>query len=390
MLDRTGFKRRRFQDLFDEIEDKAKEAFGENINTSERSPLGIILRLFAWFLAMIWGTAEDVYNSGYKNTAQGNNLDRLGPYSGVTRILEQWSSGTVLISGTPGRTEDTGFQVATETGIYFETTESFTVGTDGTATVPVEALEPGSKGNVAAGSIVIIVNPNPDITAVTNPERTQGGREKETDAEFRDRMDQAVAGGGAASLDALRGALLRLENVRAAAVIENNTILTDSAGRPAKSYQAYVLGGDDQTIAQTIFDKGAAGIESHGDIAMQVMDLGGYPHTVKFSRAQEVALQIEVAVTRNDSYPANGDDLIRSALVRYVGGEDVGSYYNGLNMGAQVVYTRLISAVYSVTGVEDVDIRVGTGGAMGTGNVAIEPFQVAQVKASDIEVTSHV
>lgn len=390
MLDRTGFKRRRFQDLYDEIEDKAKEAFGENINTSERSPLGIILRLFAWFLAMIWGTAEDVYNSGYKNTAQGNNLDRLGPYSGVTRILEQWATGTVTISGTPGRTEDAGFQVATETGIYFETTEPFSVGADGMATVPVEALEPGSNGNVAAGSITIIVNPNPDITAVTNPERTQGGREKETDDEFRDRMDQAVAGGGAASVDAIRGALLRLESVRAAAVIPNYTMQTDNAGRPPKSFQAYVLGGDDQTIAQTILDNGSAGIEPHGDIVIPVTDLGGYTHTIKFSRAVEVSLQIEVEVSRNDSYPANGDDLIRSALVRYVGGEDGGSYYNGLNMGAQVVYTRLISAVYSVTGVEDVDIRVGTGGTMGTGNIAIEPFQVAQVSASDIEVTSHV
>jgi len=390
VLDRTGFKRRRFQDLYDEIEDKAKEAFGENINTSERSPLGIILRLFAWFLAMIWGVAEDVYNSAYKNTAGGNNLDRLGPYSGVTRILEQWATGSVIISGTPGRTEEAGFQVATKTGVYFETIDPFTIGTNGTATVKIEALAPGSQGNVAAGSITIIVNPNPDITAVTNPERTQGGREKETDAEFRDRMDQAVAGGGAASLDALRGALLRLENVRAAAVIENNTIQTDSAGRPPKSYQAYVLGGDDQTIAKTIFDKGAAGIESYGDISVEVTDLGGYPHIVKFSRAEEVALKIQVDVTKNDSYPADGDDLIRSALVRYVGGEDGGSYYNGLNMGAPVVYTRLISAVYSVTGVEDVVIRVGTGGTMGTENVHIEPFQVAQVKAEDIEVTSHV
>lgn len=390
MLDRTGFKRRRFQDLYDEIEDKAKEAFGENINTSERSPLGIILRLFAWFLAKLWGTAEDVYNSGYKNTAEGNNLDRLGPYSGVTRILEQWATGAVTITGTPGRTEEAGFQVATETGVYFETIEPFTIGTDGTANAKIEALAPGSQGNVAAGTITIIVNPNPDITAVTNPERTQGGREKETDAEFRDRMDQAVAGGGAASLDALRGALLRIENVRAAAVIENNTMKPDSAGRPPKSYQAYVLGGDDQTIAQAIFEKGAAGIESYGDIAKQVTDLGGYQHTVKFSRAVEVALKIKVEVTKNDSYPADGDELIRSALVRYVGGEDGGSYYNGLNMGAQVVYTRLISAVYSVTGVEDVVVRVGTGDQLGTDNVHIEPYQVAQVKAEDIEVTSHV
>ncbi|QCT03281.1 baseplate protein [Paenibacillus algicola] len=390
MLDRTGFKRRRFQDLFEEMEDKARETFGDQINTSERSPLGIILRLFAWFLAKLWGTAEDVYNSGYKNSAAGNNLDRLGPYSGVTRILEQWATGEVVLTGTAGKTIETGFQAATETGVYFETLEDVVIGPAGTVTAAIEALDSGSQGNVAAGAITIIVNPNPDITAVSNPERTQGGREKETDAEFRDRMDQAVAGGGAASLDALRGALLRLDNVRAAAVIENNTMQADPVGRPAKSYQAYVLGGDDQAIAEMIFQKGAAGIESHGDITVQVPDLGGYVHDVKFSRAEEVQLQISVDVTKNDSYPADGDEQIRSALVRYVGGEDGGSYYNGLNMGASVIYTRLISAVYSVPGVEDVSVLVGSGNNLQPANVQIQPFQVAQVRATDIEVISHV
>ncbi|QCT02733.1 baseplate protein [Paenibacillus algicola] len=390
MLDRTGFKRRRFQDLFEEMEDKARETFGDQINTSERSPLGIILRLFAWFLARIWGTAEDVYNAGYKNTAAGNNLDRLGPYSGVTRILEQWATGEVVLTGTAGKSVEAGFQAATEMGVYFETLEDVVIGPDGTVTAAIEALDSGSQGNVAAGAITIIVNPNPDITAVSNPERTQGGREKETDAEFRDRMDQAVAGGGAASLDALRGALLRLDNVRAAAVIENNTMQADPVGRPAKSYQAYVLGGDDQAIAEMIFQKGAAGIESHGDITVQVPDLGGYVHDVKFSRAEEVQLQISVDVTKNESYPADGDEQIRSALVRYVGGEDGGSYYNGLNMGASVIYTRLISAVYSVPGVEDVSVLVGSGNNLQPANVQIQPFQVAQVRATDIEVISHV
>lgn len=386
MLDSTGFKRKRFQDLFDEMEDKAKEAWGENINTSARSPLGIILRLFAWFLASVWSLAESVYNSGYKNTADGANLDRLGPFIGTTRILEQWAIGKVLIRGTPGHSEAAGFQVATESGVYFEALENFTIDEDGTVLVDVEALESGAGGNVAAETITIIVNPNPDITSVINPERTQGGREKETDAEFRDRWDETVAGGGAASLPAIEAVLLKLEGVRAAKVIQNVSSLPDDAGRPPKSFQAYVLGGQDQAIGEAIFEKGAAGIEPYGDIVVSVNDMGGYPHEVAFSRAVEVDLQIRIELRSNASYPVNGDELIRSALVRYIGGEDQGSYYNGLNMGSPVIYTKLISTVYSVSGIDDLTIEIGPAGAMGTGNVSVQPYQVPQISTESIEV----
>lgn len=391
MLDSTGFKRLRFDDLFAQMEDKAKEAFGDTVNTSVRSPLGIILRIFAWFLAIIWSTAEDVYNSGYIPTATGNNLDRLGPQVGITRTLAQWASGELTITGTAGYVVPAGFRAATASGVIFETLTSVTL-TSGSGTVAVEALEAGSGGNWGAGMITVIVNPVPDITSVTNAAPTTGGREKETDAEFRNRFDQSVAGGGAASVDALRGSLLRLTAVRAATIIENTGMTVDSSGRPPKSFQAYVLGGDDQEIAETIFATKSGGIESYGAISKQVNDLGGQAHTVKFSRASEVAIKASVTVTKNDQYPVDGDEQIRNAIIRYIGGTDAsGSYYNGLSMGAAVVYTRLISAVYSVAGVDDVALTVGkVSGSLGGSNVPIQPYEVAQTTAVQIVVSSHV
>ncbi|ULO08942.1 baseplate J/gp47 family protein [Paenibacillus sp. 19GGS1-52] len=391
MLDSTGFKRLRFDDLFAQMEDKAKETFGDTINTSIRSPMGIILRIFAWFLAIIWSTAEDVYNSGYIPTATGNNLDRLGPQVGITRTLAQWASGQITITGIPGYVVPAGFRASTASGVVFETLEAVTL-TAGTGTVAIEALEAGAGGNWGTGMITVVVNPVPDIINVINAAPITGGREKETDAEFRNRFDQSVAGGGAASVDALRGGLLRLPTVRAAAVIENTTMTTDSVGRPAKSFQSYVLGGDEQEIADTIFATKSGGIESYGAISVQVEDLGGQPHTVKFSRAAEVAIKVSVTVTKNDQYPADGDEQVRSAIIRYIGGTDaVGSYYNGLSMGGSVVYTRLISAVYSVEGVEDVALTVGkVTGSLGSSNVVTQAYEVAQTTAAQTTVSSHV
>lgn len=389
MLDKTGFKRKRFDDLFSEMEDKSKETFGDKINTSERSPLGIILRIFAWFLSKLWGTAEDVYNSGYINSAEGNSLDRLGPYVGITRVLDQYSVGTIQLIGTPGVTIAEGFQVATETQVYFETLEDATFDSSGKISVRIEAMESGQSSNVGVGTITVIVNPNPDVTGVTNLQATTSGREKMTDAEFRDYFTQSVAGGGAATVDALIGALLRVESVRSATVIQNYSSFMDASGRPPHSHQAYVLGGRDEDIAQAIFSTSAAGIESYGDIVKLVKDIGGYEHEVKFSRAEEVALKVSVDITKNEQYPANGDALIRSAIVLYIGGEDGGSYYNGLSMGSPVIYKKIIAAVNKIEGIEDFTLLIGES-VLAEGNITLERYQVAQIRTADIEVNSHV
>ncbi|MEK4062207.1 MULTISPECIES: baseplate J/gp47 family protein [unclassified Paenibacillus] len=391
MLDSKGFKRLRFDDLLGQMEDKAREAFGDTVNTSARSPLGIILRIFAFFLAAIWTMAEDVYNSGYIPTATGNNLDRLGPQVGITRTLAQWSAGELTIIGTSGYVVPAGFRAATADGVVFETMADVTL-TGGVEKVAIEALDAGASGNVAAGAITVVVNPVPEITGITNAAAVTGGREKETDAEFRNRFDLSVAGGGAASVDALRGALLRMPAVRAATIIENTGISPDAAGRPPKSFEAYVLGGDEQEIANAIFATKSGGVEAHGNITKQVEDLGGLMHTVKFSRAAEVNIKVSVNVTKNAQYPVDGDDQIRGAILRYIGGVDAaGSYYNGLSMGNPVVYTRLIGAVYSVEGVEDIVLTVGkVSDSLGSGNVAIQPYEVAQTTAVQIAVDSHV
>lgn len=54
MLDKNGFRRKTYDDLLDEMSDKAKELFGDNINLSTRSFIGILVRLYAWFLSLLW------------------------------------------------------------------------------------------------------------------------------------------------------------------------------------------------------------------------------------------------------------------------------------------------------------------------------------------------
>ena len=387
-LDSTGFKRKRFADLFAEIETKAKEVFGPQLNTSERSPMGILLRLVAWFLSFIWQLAEDVYNAGYVNTANGANLSRLGPYVGITRIQPTQATGSITLTGTAGTMVSAGFRLATSGAVLFETTEAITIGGGGTGSGSIRAVAPGRGGNAAAGQITVIVNPLPGVTAASNPADTVGGREIETDTEFRDRFNLSVAGGGAGTIDSIRAALLRVPGVRAATVIENYTSTTDAEGRPSKSFEAYVLGGAAADIGQTILTTKAAGIEPWGDESVTVKDAGGFDHVMKFSYAEQVQVYIRLTVTTNSSYPVDGAAQLTSAIIRYIGGEDAdGTLYVGLNMGDDIIHSRLIAAAYGVPGVTDVIAELSEDGVeWSAANFEIAAAAVAQTSYNIIEV----
>ncbi|MDC0761703.1 baseplate J/gp47 family protein [Brevibacillus sp. AG] len=387
MLDEKGFKRKRFADLFAEMEAKAKEAFGEKVNTSDRSPLGIILRMFAWFLSKLWQSTEDVYNSAYPNTAQGASLYRLGPYAGIRRLTAGKAVGVLSLTGTPNYTEVSGFKVS-DGRIVFETIEPVALGSDGKGTAKIRAMEAGSMGNLPAGTITTVVNPNGDITSVTNLLPTTRGRDLETEREFRDRFSISTEGRGKGTIPAIRKALMEVPGVRAAAVVENYTNVTDSAGRPSKSIEAYVLGGDKYDIGQTIFENKGGGIEPYGTQTVTVKDDAGVSHIMRFSYATEVYIHLRITVSTLNNFLANGPALIKTEAIKYLGGEDEdGTIYTGLNMGMNVVHSALVSLRTRVEGIEDLKVEMSKDGISWTQeNIEIAPYEVAQTSHDKISV----
>lgn len=388
MLDNKGFRRPTYDELINDMEIDARSKFGQDVNTSPRSVLGILLRIFAWFLSKVWNDTEDVYNSAYVNTAEGVQLDRLGPYVGIQRNLATWATGSIQIIGTAGFTVLSGFKVLTETEILYETVEDIILDSSGKGEGEIRAINPGTGGNVAANSITIPLNPDENIINITNPTATSGGLNKETDPEFRQRFAMSTAGGGAATIDAIRSALLRIPGVRAATVIENDTMNVDDDGRPPKSFEAFLLGGDPDVIGGTLLSTKAAGIETWGKESVVINDLSGSPHTIRFSLAEKVNIHIRAIIRTNDNYPADGDKQLVNAFVMYIGGADSDDQvYIGLNMGEEVVISRIIAGAYRVPGMVDVTVEVSTDGVTWQqGNVSIAPNQVAQTSYEIIRV----
>ena len=388
-----GLRRKRYIDVLHTMEERAKELFGENINLTERSPLGLFLRVTAWSIGIVWQVVEDVYNSAFVDTAEGHNLDRVALYIGITRRSAVRATGTITFTGDNNTVIEEGFLAETEDGIQFTTTEEVTIVT-GTAEAEIKAVEPGTTGNVPAGTITEIVNPIEGLDSITNAVGTEGGRNKETDAELRERYILSVSKGGASTIDSIRASLLDITSVRAALVIENNTMTVDGEDRPPKSFESYVLAPNNietrGRVAQSIIESKAAGIEPYGSESETVEDLAGQEHTVGFTFATEVDIEVDVTATTNQEYPVDGDERIVTEIVKYIGGEDAdGAVYAGLSMGDDVIYTRIIKACYKVPGLDDVDVTINkVGVAAGTDNIAITLIEVAETDNTKVTVVS--
>ncbi|MCC8435408.1 hypothetical protein HP567_012710 [Brevibacillus sp. M2.1A] len=182
--------------------------------------------------------------------------------------------------------------------------------------------------------------------------------------------------------------MLEVTGVRAAAVVENYKNVTDSDGRPPKSIEIYVLGGDPKEIAEAIFENKAGGIEPYGNQTETVKDDAGFEHIVRFRYAIEVPIQLRMTVVRSTSFPSDGASLLKTAAIKYIGGEDEdGIIYTGLNLGMPVIHSALVAVRTEVEGITDLIVELSKDGTTWTeGNIAIAPHQVAQTSFDKISV----
>lgn len=388
-LTERGFRRPTYTELLDALEYKARELFGSKANLTVRSPIGLFLRIYAWILNMLFSTIEDVYNSRFVDTAVGTSLYNLGKAIGLRLLSEQKANGYLTITGTEGTTVPKGWLASTVSGYQFVIVAEGVIGASGTATLPAQAVIAGPDGNVAAGTITTIVNPGiPEgLTAVTNPAAFDGGRSRETDEEYRDRYYKSVDYAGGVNADAIRGEILQnVEGSYAAIVYENDTDETDADGLPPHSLEAVVYGGLDGEIAQQIFRRKAAGIQTHGSTSISVLSDSSATYTIKFSRPTliDVWIQITDLVTDGEKYPDDGDDQIKAALIDYIGGDAKG----GTTIGEDIYYNRLPAIIYSVPGVLDFELKISTDGATyGYGNIIISSREKAVTSEGKVSIT---
>ena len=352
-----GFRRKLYSECLAERITRAREVFGVKIDTSETSFLGKLIRNAAWDEAYLWELAEAVYMSPFVNSAEGTGLDAVGQYLTITRRPATKSTGIITAFGKAGTLVPAGFRVATGSGVEFLTTEIAYIGDNGQVNIPIESVIAGKDTNAQSEEIDQIVNPTFGIDRVSNAMYTEGGMNVESDEEFRLRYKKSYSRVGGSTVPAMTAALLDINEVVDCEVRENVTMKTLD-GMPPKSVACFVFGGSDDDIAKTIYDNKPAGIEAYGEIYKWIEDKKGIKHKIGFTRAKEVKIKVNISLSKTEDYP--GDDVIKRAILGYIGGVDSDNVeYAGLKLGEDVIYNKLIAKVLCPGGVSDATVTIG-------------------------------
>lgn len=254
------------------------------------------------------------------------------------------------------------------------------------AYIPVYAVNAGTEGNVSVGSIKSVVNPLPDVQeTVRHIAIEELAEEIESDYKLRKRFSEAISGAGATTMDALKGAIMRVKNVQNVYIQENDTNITDPVtGVGPHSFECYVLVEDKeaakQAIAEAIFSKKAVGIRPTGTEAAYVKDSTGVEHTVFFSWTEEKKIKIRMNIDTNSKFPEDGKDRIKQNITDFV---------SELTNGDTLYYTSLFGKIH-IDGVESVTMLEfsADGVRWGKDDVTCDVTQVIRVD-EEIEIYAY-
>lgn len=217
------------------------------------------------------------------------------------------------------------------------------------------------------------------------------GRDIETDADFRLRRELLLRISGAATLEAIRAAVLDVTGVLQVFVFENTTDVTDGFGRPPHSFEVVASQGQaaDLDIATTIFLTKPVGIETFkvagpSGVEVPVLDSQGISRLIRYSKATEVQMHVEVDVSVTQAVYGGGSQVAGDQQVK----EAIRDLGATLQIGEDVIINKFLCAPFGVAGVTDAtaikieDIFPPTN----TANIVIASRDVATFSTADIVV----
>lgn len=210
------------------------------------------------------------------------------------------------------------------------------------------------------------------------------GRGPETDAELRIRREDSLQIVGAGTLEAITARVLDdVDGVILTRGFENRTDVTDGDGRPPHSIEIVVDGGADQDIGDKLWEVKGGGIGTFGDSTATVTDSNGDLQSVHFTRPVDVDIYVgcELTLYSEEDFPADGISQVEQTIL---------DYGDSLEIGTDVISQRFIGPVFTIPGIENVDIEISkiipppyTGGS----KISIASSEVSKFDLARIDVS---
>lgn len=382
-LHKRGFVAPTYEEVLDSVMDDFQQRFGTDIVLTSNSNFGIIARLIAWRETLLIQELQKTYYSAYISTATESSLDRLGANLDLPRKVATPSFANIEIKTEEEYLIQAGEQFETADGVLFDLIKDVVTSKnpDGTYTGigTVQSVDTGAYNNVLPNTITIMYNPDENVVSVTNPEKAAGGQDYEDDATYRARLIMENVAKPGPSAAGIKSALMNLSGVRQVNVVENPNAEANQYGDPPYSVHIYVLGGKEQDIAQCLVDNVAAGITMAGTKQITAQDNTGTPQTVSFDFAKDKPIYATVQIRTNEEW--NADEGIQDVK------QAIADYVNSLLMGQEVYLTKIYPSIYSIPGVGEAKVQIGTDpNHLYDKDIVTEPFEAVSCNTDNIQV----
>ncbi len=382
-LDNNGIIVTDTADIKETVQGEFQTALGADLSLEDSTPQGRLIDIETDARSQVIENNALIANLFNFNMAFGVALDALGANYGLGRQAATSSSVVATVTGVEGTTISAGSQAATQAGDLFYAENNITIPASGSVNATFLSVE---KGVIPCpvGSLTKIIDGTFGWETINNTSSAILGQEQESDASFKQKFYDSGLFNGMSLTQDYENALMNVANVQSCYVRDNGKNVSevyDTVTINPHSVYACVDGGNDEDVAQALFNRKSGGSGWSGNTTVTITDeTWGDTYEVTFDRPAEIQIYTNITVDVGTSTTPTPELSVQEA---------VNNYINGLKVGGDVLPFEVATAVTNnVSGVKVTNVQVGTSsGSLATSDITIHINQVAKSQLENITVT---
>ena len=370
-----GFVPETYEAIKDRIEGKL-ETFNPGFDFSPDSPDGQLIGIMTYEIYQAWQELNKVYDSYNPQVATGAALRNIGLITGLPFGNAQKSQAVVEVQGTTGTIIPRQTIVTDADGNEFYTAYETAIPSNLYVVAVVAGAIP-----VPAGTITEIQTPIVGWDSITQLTDGLEGSPAQTEQQYKNVRQRTVMRNYTSCVDTMQAQLIELGLGQARVINNDSPSVTLPDGTPPNT--VHVTVGEtgaitDEEIALVILNTNAVGCPTFGNSNADVTDNQGVTHTINFSKASEVEMQLTVDVNFLSENTAGAIDGIRTSLRQAI---------NSLKSGDDVVWSRLFAYVTPYAEAQILDLQIGKlSGSLGTTNVVLSDSEFASITDANLTI----
>ena len=390
-------------------------AFGGGLNPALSTPQGQLATSQAAVVADKDSQIAYLVNQFDPQYAEGRFQDALARIYFLTRKGATSTAVTCTLGGIPGTPIPAGTLAQDTSGNTYILLGSVTIGSGSTVSSSWQNFQTGPIP-CPSGTLIRVYQGITGWDTITNPANGTLGNVVESRADFEFRRQNSVAINGRGTCPSIYAEVFEVDNVLDCYVIDNPAGIVQSSnplagGTPnstnyplaAHSVLVSVVGGDDQDVANAIWNKkdtgcdysaypvGGSPVPGDGSVSTQtVQDTSGYnfpypTYSVSFLRPGALPIFFNVQIANTPNLPSDLTTLIQNAII---------AQFNGSNgnqrarIGSAVIaaqYYAPVASIGSYLTLLGIQVGITSPGALEQVQVGID--QTPTLSADNITVT---